>query len=56
MNNSDGQVERWINEQTYERINKEWMSSGAHGSTHDPGARGPGFDPTSKPTTDLKTK
>ncbi len=23
MNNSDGQVERWINEQTYERMNKE---------------------------------
>ncbi len=25
------------------------MWSGAHGSTHDSGARGPGFDPTPKP-------
>ncbi len=47
----------------------QWMWSGAHGSTHDSGARGPGFDPTPKPrtafirklsspfflTTDLKT-
>ena len=45
-----------------------WMWSGAHGSTHDSGVRGPGFDPTPKPrtafrnlpspffqTTDLKT-
>ncbi len=45
------------------------MWSGAHGSTHDSGERGPGFDPTPKPrtafirklsspfflTTDLKT-
>jgi hypothetical protein len=27
----------------------EWMWSGAHGSTHDSGVRGPGFDPTSSP-------
>ncbi len=25
-----------------------WMWSGAHGSTHDSGARGLGFDPTPK--------
>ncbi len=28
-----------------------WMWSGAHGSTHDSGARGPGFDPSPKPRT-----
>jgi hypothetical protein len=28
-----------------------WMWSGAHGSTHNSGARGPGFDPTPKPRT-----
>ncbi len=27
------------------------MWSGAHGNTHDSGARGPGFDPTPKPRT-----
>ena len=27
------------------------MWSGAHGSTHDSGARGPGFNPTPKPRT-----
>jgi hypothetical protein len=27
------------------------MWSGAHGSTQDSGARGPGFDPTPKPRT-----
>jgi hypothetical protein len=29
--------------------NNIWMWSGAHGSTHDYSARGPGFDPTPKP-------
>ncbi len=28
-----------------------WMWSGTHGSTHNSGARGPGFDPTPKPRT-----
>jgi hypothetical protein len=27
----------------------KWMRSGAHGSTHDSSARGPGFDPSPKP-------
>jgi hypothetical protein len=54
---------------TNKEITFRWMWSGAHGSTHDSGARGPGFDPTPKPrtafiwklsspfflTTDLKT-
>jgi hypothetical protein len=30
----------------------EWMWSGAHGSTHDSGARGPGFDSTYTQTQD----
>ncbi len=32
------------------------MWSGAHGGTHDSGARGPGFDPTPKPRTAFNWK
>jgi hypothetical protein len=34
----------WRRKQCEKRM---WMWSGAHGSTHDSGARGPWFDPTS---------
>ncbi len=41
----------WVNEQSkWEQKHCE-MWSGAHGSTHDSGARGLGFDPTPKPST-----
>jgi hypothetical protein len=41
----------WTRKQCEKRM---WMWSGAHGSTHDFGARGPAFDPTSKPRTAVR--
>jgi hypothetical protein len=34
MNSTDGQVERWINDQTYERMNKETGGIRKNVTTH----------------------